>query len=174
MPVSFPPACTPCPDLVTVRANGSVYPIAILAWGHGTCPQRWKGVGSTCSVPFADTLRSTCATGSSPSGAALRVLCQPSTCQGSCCLQSLHWALSPSTVVTTNSQEGRWQQGHPPAPAELGLGAIARLPTGCQPSDSVPQLPWASTSFPSSRRRSRAWLGAAVEGFYVSSAIPYF
>lgn len=61
-----------------------------------------------------------------------------------------------------------------PTPAELGLGAIARQPTGCQSPDSVPQLPLATASLPSSGRRSRAWLGAAVKGFYVSSSIPYF
>lgn len=62
----------------------------------------------------------------------------------------------------------------PPTPAELGLGTIARQPTECQSPDSASQLPLATASFPSSRRRSRAWLGAAVEGFYVSSSIPYF
>lgn len=92
---------------------------------------------------------------------------------GSCCLQSLHWAVSPSTVGTTGSQESRWQRG-PPHPSRAGLGSHCRTAHRMSAPDSVPQLPLATTTFPSFRRRSRAWLGAAIEGIYVSSSIPYF
>lgn len=112
------------------------------------CPQRWKGVGSACSVLFTDTLFSTHATGSSPSGAALRVLCQPGTCQGSCCLQSLHGALSPSTVRTTDSQEGRWQRGHRLPQQSWAWEPLPDSPQDISPPTPCPGCLWPPLLFP--------------------------